>query len=793
MAGVAALVLGAAFLGWAWRERLARVEFVSSVAREGSSARADSPTGYEGVKRWLIVPEHNNPTYQWIEETQGMVAAGGWRVRSVSYENAPDGREVHSASLYRWWLVLVAAVDRAAHAMPAGLSIERAALFADPALQLLFLVSAAGFVAWRFGALTSAAVSVGIVGLFPLCAAFVPGVANDFGLTQVVDFWSVLLVLSGIGPGRSAGRWFAAAGAAGGVGLWLDAPNEIPMALGIALGGILAAAVSGRTEAPPPPWRAWGFAGAVVSLAGYLVEYFPHDMGTELKSNYPLYGLAWLGLGELVHRLVILIQARRRPRWCKESGAIAAALLAVASLPAATRAAGNQALLAIDLLATKLTNLPDGTAAASLADWLRRDGPAPASLAALLPLLFAAAACWAIATLRTPPPERARLAAALGPVLVLAPVGFERLRALNTADAAVLCLLACLVSALRGPGPRALAWATGAIAAASAALGLFVAAPRHEAFGNEFKFTHAEVEGLYERALSQWLADHSDSPGAVAYVPPYRTPSFCFYGGLRGLGTPNWENRNGLSVSFRIAVSTRPDETLALLTQRSVSYIVLLSWDHDLDDYVKLAMTKPTDSFIYALHETDGGVFPWLRPLPYSFPSLPGFEGESALVLQVTDEADAATVRSRLVEYLIEMHQVDQAAFSSQALKRYPANLGALVALAQVEKARGDDEEFSKVFRSLLSNLASGTDRYLPWDRRVSLAVVLALGGREDLSEAQIRRCLSDIDASRIRFLTTGSLYHLEVLAGHYGLGIADPSLRNLALKLLPDELRSRL
>jgi hypothetical protein len=239
--------------------------------------------------------------------------------------------------------------------------------------------------------------------------------------------------------------------------------------------------------------------------------------------------------------------------------------------------------------------------------------------------------------------------------------------------------------------------------------------------------------------------------------------------------------------------STRPDETLALINQRGITHIVIPSWDTDLDDFARMGLKQPMDSFIYALHQTNGGIFPWLRALPYNLPPIPGFKDPSVLVLEVTDETDPATLRSRLVEYLVEMHHVDQAAYASQALLRYPADLGALVAIAQVAKARGDDEAFAKDFSAVVSNLSSGSDRALAWDRRVSLAVVLALGGRSDLSLAQVRRCMGEIDGARIRLLTTGSLYHLLFLCKHYGVPVSDPKLQALAMKLLPSELRERL
>jgi hypothetical protein len=89
--------------------------------------------------------------------------------------------------------------------------------------------------------------------------------------------------------------------------------------------------------------------------------------------------------------------------------------------------------------------------------------------------------------------------------------------------------------------------------------------------------------------------------------------------------------------------------------------------------------------------------------------------------------------------------------------------------------------------------VAGGLDRSLAWDRRVSLAVVLAQGGREDLAREQVRRCLEKFDAARLRSLTTASLYRLLVMSKTFGLELPDPQLRELAAKLLPVELRSRL
>jgi len=92
----------------------------------------------------------------------------------------------------------------------------------------------------------------------------------------------------------------------------------------------------------------------------------------------------------------------------------------------------------------------------------------------------------------------------------------------------------------------------------------------------------------------------------------------------------------------------------------------------------------------------------------------------------------------------------------------------------------------------LQSRLANGGDRYLPWDRRVALAVVLARSGKLDLAKVQAIRCWTEANASRLKALPAGSLFGLMVLGDTFKADL-NPELRSLALELLPAGLRARL
>ena len=111
--------------------RTARSQYVTGLAGGEIAIDRASPTGYvDGLRRYLV-PEHNNRSYEWIAQTQQMIANGPLRLRHVEYDNTPVGREVLSASVYRWWLASLAWIDHSVSARPIGLSVERAALSAS--------------------------------------------------------------------------------------------------------------------------------------------------------------------------------------------------------------------------------------------------------------------------------------------------------------------------------------------------------------------------------------------------------------------------------------------------------------------------------------------------------------------------------------------------------------------------------------------------------------------------------------------------------------------------------------
>jgi len=298
-----------------------------------------------------------------------------------------------------------------------------------------------------------------------------------------------------------------------------------------------------------------------------------------------------------------------------------------------------------------------------------------------------------------------------------------------------------------------------------------------------------------ERHLAHWLAQRAGAPGAIVFAPPQTTASLIHFGGLRGLGTYGADNDEGLRATVTLAsVSTLP-EAQVLLQAREVRYLVLPSWDTFFDDYARwflvAAQAARKSTLIPELRALN--LPPWLRPLPYQSVQIGGLEGQSVLVLEVVDEQSPAVAMGRLAEYFVETGNLDRAAATAEALKRFPGDVGALAARAQVAAARGDAAALQQAVEGIEARLAAGGDRYLAWDRRVSLAVVLALGGRDALARQQAQRCLAEATAPRLRGLSTGSLRNLLVLTRACSLRLPDRELEALALELLPADLRDGL
>jgi hypothetical protein len=773
-----------------------RAEYVSNLPEWSSNTpeiEAGSATGYQAGQRVAIVPGHDTRSFAVMANAQQMLARGEFRVGRVDHENTPAGHPSHLASVYPWLLAATASVDHLLGGRPAGRGVEAVALLINPGLLLLGLVAGSLFAARVFGLLPAALLAVGMAALYPFAAAFVPGAPNPVSLQALVTLGSLLAMLAGAAAGgRSspvpARTWFVVGGITGAIGLWLDLAAGLPGIGGLAAAGLLLALLSRVPAAGALPWRAWGLAGAGTVLAGYFIDYFPARGTGALHYLHPLLALAWIGAAEII-RLAGQLRQPSRPWNARRAALAAVAAVALLQLPVA--------------LARTHTDLytPDGpdalridpvssVAAPSVSAWLKRDGLSSFATATLLPLLLIP---WAVGMLfQVDAARRVVLGLALGPVILGVAAGSTQLSYWPLVDVALLALAVALAASLRA---RSGGW----LAPVNAGVFLLSLLP---VLGRDFRtlsadapLSPAEFESYVERDLAHWLRQHAPETPAVL-APPRVTSALCFYGGLAGLGTFDRDNQAGTSAAIRIVSALSAEEAQALVEARKLTHIIIPFWDSYLDNYVRLGAGKDAGaeridaSLLSGLQHWK--LPPWLRPIPYRLPAAPGVDG-LVVIYAVVDEQSPPVALARLVEYLLEMDQVESARAKAPELAQYPNDWGALAASCQAAAAANDGPGLETARERLFAALARPEHRRLAWDRRVSLAITLAQQKRHDLARPQMETCLGEIDADKLRSLTTVSLYRFDLLCKNYGLEIQDPALRALSRSLLRPDLRSHL
>lgn len=780
------------FLIWINFLRIRHIDYVSNVAGSPAAFDRSSATGFEGGVRQFIPAGQSPESYQWIAQTQDMLARGVWHVHHIDYDNVPTGRPVVSSSLYRWWLGAIANLHHLGSGQPLGFGVERAAVFSDPLLHILLVVVTAAFVAWQFGVLPAALIALGLSAFFPFASLFVPSQPQDVGLQLIAALWSVLpllIVSQEQASDKKLRRYFFAAGAVGGIGLWLSVATELPILVGVIIGGLLAARLARSAKFSPLPWRSWALGGGSACLVAYVIDLpAANDLALHLEALHPLYGLAWLGAGELLARASGWMRSGKQAITRREKIIVILATIAVV-IPLVWAGLHRHELFAAGPRALRLTAFLENAIAQDLLALVVREGFSLMLVATLLPLILLVPAVWLVLRL-SDLRRRSAIALALGPVAIAAVLGYFHLRWWALLDAELLALLVAGAStASTSIRPRFPSWVWSALTATAIIPGFFVLSPARSATES---VSESEVESLIERDLAHWLANRTGAGRAAIIASPDLAASLAFSGGLRALGSPYFENRDGLSASLRIAGSTSQDEAYALIQRRNVTHIVLASWDPSLERLAELGGDKEHKSLVSLLHRWQPPR--WLKPIPYQMPQIPGFEGQSVVVFEVVELQDNPVALSHLAEYFVETGQTDLAAAAASALARlFPDDLGATVARIQATAAIGDQRGANETFKILEQQLSVDSAQALPWDRRVMLAIVLAEAKRYDDARTQLQHCLDEMDESRLRSLSTVSLYRCQKLIKAFGLTIPDKGLEKLSRSLLPQEMRSAL
>ncbi len=800
-------VVGAcAIFIWNTAAKIDHLDYLSTI---GTESENHTPSEIDAVQinteltpnNSLPIPDQLTASYHWLAQTQRMLNRGEARVRHIDYENAPFGRTVLTPSPYRWWLGFVAWCEHRATGVPSSKLVEKAALWADPAVWGIIILGFVILSAKYFGSLSASLVSVGLVSLYPFITGFLPGAPDDRGLAEALAIASVMFLsvaaVKAPENERARRRWFILAGVAGGVGLWVKVPVQLPVLVGVIFSGLFVSFLTLRSNsrkaifAPPLPWRAWACAGAATTIIASFVEYTPPELrACELSFIHPLHGLAWLGAGELLAQIDTWTRTKAFSRSPKNLFLVSLSLAAMIAVPIVLLKHHGAEVFFVDGMGSHLSRLHDGIVARNFAVWLGVQGPSIWLFLTLIPLGVLLSACWVLTNNNSIQPARTAVAIALGPVFVALVIACVKLSWWQTVDALLLVVLAATAAAISSKEMAAkirIGWICITLGLLLPGL-VYVLAFDRPSKGNALNET--EVQDLILRDLAGWIKQHAE-PGAVTvFSPPSASTALCYYGAFRGMGSVSEENKDGIVAAVRIMSNRSLAEVKEVISRRKITHVVLLSWDTFFDDSARAAAGRIEGTFRDQLKFNTLPV--WLRPLAYPLPSIPGFEDQSVTVFEVVDDQDEAAALSNIALYFVEMGNMDGAQSVAQGLTHFPIDVGAWVARAQVAAAIGDDAELAKALKVIQARLAARVQPLISWNLRVDLAVVLARAKVEASAKKQLQLCIDTIDDAKIRSLSPGSVYRLLVMCRGFGVSMP-PAQRALALSLVPPTLRARM
>jgi hypothetical protein len=458
------------------------------------------------------------------------------------------------------------------------------------------------------------------------------------------------------------------------------------------------------------------------------------------------------------------------------------AWFAVATIVALTRARWQPLLFGREIYWFRVTMLPNSIAAGGADGAWWRTAFASEEGVAAFSLLLVLPAVGILLYPRIKMQKKEAVAVALTALAIAVAATRVQVGFWNVVDAALLALIAAMLACIR---VRVIAWGLFLATGFSIAVGggwLILSARASDSA----ELSPSEAEQLLERDLSHWLNIRSGNTPAVVFAPPSTTTTLSFFGEFLGIANFDADNQASIQFLLRVFNATSLLEAQTLLEARQTKYIVLPSWDSFFRDYLSLShQSDRSADFVQMLQQMD---FPnWLRPIGYIPPRIGGYEKESVLVLVMTPDQSPAIAASRKVEYFLEIGKIDRANEAVRELKKYPGDIAALVAAAEVEKANQNETAFSDSIATIVRRLQYSRFKQpiVAWDRRVSLATILVQGRERGLAREQVQACIADATEERLRSLSPSAVRNLLLLSRGFNIPFANPELLVLARQLI--------
>ncbi len=651
--GIALALLGAD--SWA-RYAVIDITLHNSLGQPLPALSADSPTGFEGGMRRVILPMVGADGYQWIMHTQKMLHEGGWRIRFTDQDNAPYGREIHWSHSFIWWLIGVGQIHSWITGWPLPASVEAVSPYANTLLLVLLVLTLPWLVLRKLGSPAACALALGLTGTYLFYEFFMVGYPDHHGIAAAAALMCTLfLAFAGGGwvsvaskesvvDGRSdlefggspenARWWFGASAFAGAVALWISAATAVPVFAGIGLGALLSLALwkndSSTERYLPNLWRLWGISGCAGSLFFYLLEYFPFHMGMRLEVNHPLYSLAWLCAGELLARLARWRAHGVRPWTGPWSIPMLILLLAgLSALPVLIKLDPARFFVVSDSFLWQLHRDHIGEFK-NIYQKITDSGTTGVLVIVSIMPLIGLLGLRLLALRFLGQSWKAMLLLVILPAALLTGLGLYQVRWLGIANGLWLAVLPVWVGcALRvAQVHRFAVWER--VAASFFFLVLLVQYPQSVVLGTLERIGRPPALGPTEsfnmvvRDLSYYLARQAGGKDVAVLSGPTTTTWMMFYGGMKGIGTLYWENIAGLKSAAAAYAAPTETEAIKLITERKITHVVIFSVDAFSAQYVRLARnlppgSEPMDAFAQNLLY-NAAMPSWLTPIHYRLP-----------------------------------------------------------------------------------------------------------------------------------------------------------------------------
>ncbi|MCC5024587.1 MAG: hypothetical protein J6386_18125 [Candidatus Synoicihabitans palmerolidicus] len=512
----------------------------------------------------------------------------------------------------------------------------------------------------------------------------------------------------------------------------------------------------------------------------YLLEYAPDHLSFNTRVNHPALAFTGLGAGELLHCL--LDRLRNHTPWGgSKARIISSSLAALATL------AWPSALL-LSSTDNAFTSTPPDRHLTATGPWEGNhlfDSFGALGTTILLPIFTLVVTIWVLRRRIGDASLRRAVFIASGPVLVATAFACLQLSWWPAADAQLVVLAA--VAAVAGFSQLNLQrlFLLVSVCAIVVLPGLFTHGPRAPTDNLADSLASSEVVSSIERDLAHWLHRRTPAASPVVLSSPHLTPALAYYGSIHGLGTLGVENAAGDMAAIRMVRATSPAETIALLEAHGVSHIVLPSWDTLLDNYVRIGRKLPGDAPLPEdtfLHAISRWALPsWLQAVPYPLPQISGLENDTVVVFERTAESSERLALARLAEYFLEIGNGAGAANLRERLRAFATEPGTLPSLGQIDSALGDREALARTLTALHSAVASGEADYLPWDRRVSLAILLTQIRLLAPAKIQMQQCMDSMDAESLHRISAGTLLKFIALSRIHETPFPHSELESLA------------